>query len=190
MDQNVIEFLKHSNFIEGEYGEKELTAAINAWKYAEKHIGRITINVILKIHELLLKDRNPRIAGKLRNCDVYIANELKEFISEEKLREHLQFWVEMDMDFVSNFNTDASEEIRYWHVVFEKIHPFEDGNGRVGRILMNMQRLEVGLPILIIHEGNEQMEYYKWFYEEVSFPPKSDREIQYQNKAKTSKRYY
>jgi hypothetical protein len=49
------------------------------------------------------------------------------------------------------------------HVAFETIHPFVDGNGRIGRILMNWQRLQEGLPILIIHEGPEQMEYYKWF---------------------------
>lgn len=46
---------------------------------------------------------------------------------------------------------------------FEKIHPFEDGNGRVGRMLYNINRLNAGLDLHIIHEGKEQIEYYKWF---------------------------
>ena len=53
--------------------------------------------------------------------------------------------------------------IKDWHIQFEHIHPFEDGNGRVGRILMNLQLLNEGLPILVIHQGEEQKRYYKWF---------------------------
>jgi len=49
------------------------------------------------------------------------------------------------------------------HVLFEKIHPFIDGNGRTGRMVYNWHRLKLGLPIHIIHEGKEQFKYYKWF---------------------------
>ena len=49
------------------------------------------------------------------------------------------------------------------HVKYEKIHPFVDGNGRTGRIFMNWWRIKNNLPILVIHEGKEQMDYYKWF---------------------------
>ena len=55
--------------------------------------------------------------------------------------------------------------IKRWHIQFEHIHPFEDGNGRTGRILMNLQLRKRGLPIMVIHEGKEQSEYYKWFKE-------------------------
>jgi Fic family protein len=47
-------------------------------------------------------------------------------------------------------------------VAFERIHPFRDGNGRVGRIIMNAQRLQAGLPILII-PASERRLYYEWF---------------------------
>ena len=56
----------------------------------------------------------------------------------------------------------TAEEIKKWHIMFEHIHPFEDGNGRTGRILMNIQRLKIGLPILIIYEKHK-FKYYDWF---------------------------
>jgi len=57
------------------------------------------------------------------------------------------------------------KESKNWksmHIQFEKIHPFIDGNGRIGRILMNWHRLKLGLPIKIIIE-TEKYNYYKWF---------------------------
>ena len=43
------------------------------------------------------------------------------------------------------------------HDRFERIHPFLDGNGRVGRILMNQLRLQLGLPWLTVRfEDREQ----------------------------------
>ncbi len=62
-------------------------------------------------------------------------------------------------------NIEVCNFIKNSHIFFEKLHPFEDGNGRTGRILMNLQKLNEELPLLIIHEGEEQMEYYKWFKE-------------------------
>ena len=61
---------------------------------------------------------------------------------------------------------DRTAHCKRTHIDFEQLHPFEDGNGRVGRILYNIHRVTLGLPIHIIHEGEEQMEYYKWFKEE------------------------
>ncbi len=49
------------------------------------------------------------------------------------------------------------------HVMYERIHPFLDGNGRTGRIFMNWTRVKrCKLPVLVIKE-EERQEYYKWF---------------------------
>lgn len=48
----------------------------------------------------------------------------------------------------------------YFHAKFENIHPFADGNGRTGRLLMNYILLIHSHPPIIIFDGNKA-EYYK-----------------------------
>lgn len=48
------------------------------------------------------------------------------------------------------------------HIAFEYIHPFVDGNGRVGRMLMWWQELNLGQKPTLINKS-EVEEYYAWF---------------------------
>lgn len=52
------------------------------------------------------------------------------------------------------------EDILDFHVRFEKIHPFQDGNGRVGRLIMFKECLKYGIVPFII-EDNLKMFYYR-----------------------------
>ena len=119
-----------------------------------------------------MRNLDEQIAGKLRNCDVFIGGQKKIFVSESLLREELTKWVNDLEDLEpcpSNFKKIedyiAAKEAfaKDMHVRFEEIHPFVDGNGRTGRILYNTHRLKLGLNIHVIHEGEEQQEYYSWF---------------------------
>jgi Fic family protein len=111
-----------------------------------------------------MKRLNPRIAGKFRKVQVGVRTKegFKEAIDYRAIRNELRYLLEECS--IPGAKADYNEEqIKQWHINFEHIHPFEDGNGRTGRILMNIQRLKIGLPLLIIHTGQEQQDYYKWF---------------------------
>lgn len=165
INPTIIEMLRESNHIEQEYSEEALEDAIEAWKYARENDDNISFEWLIEIHRILLRRLDPEIAGKLRDYDVWVGGRHCRFISHGLLKEEVNECLEA----IKNAEPllDGSEEMREEfskeeHVRFEKIHPFGDGNGRTGRILYNIHRLKLGLPIHVIRE-DEKHEYYKWF---------------------------
>ena len=51
------------------------------------------------------------------------------------------------------------EDIIDFHYKFEKIHPFQDGNGRVGRLVMFKECLKYNIPPFIIEDTSK--DYYR-----------------------------
>lgn len=60
----------------------------------------------------------------------------------------------------NNLKKPSFEEILNFHVQFERIHPFQDGNGRVGRLVMFWQCLQTGIVPFIIDE-DLRLYYYR-----------------------------
>lgn len=160
------DFLVESNAIEQIYDLKlPLLYAERAWDYMKKQ-DKMTIPVLLTTHRILMEPYThieEKDKGNFRTCDVFIGGQRKRFIAYALFQEQL---IEL---FKRMNDPDAAGDRRkdIWaravHVEFEDIHPFIDGNGRVGRMLYNWHLLKMGLPIHIIHRGDEQMEYYTWF---------------------------
>jgi Fic family protein len=153
------EMIDHSNRIEEVHGYDALLDALEAWEYQK--VTPITLESILETHRLIMRRLNPDIAGKLRDCDVRVGGILKSFIAYTLFEENLNILCNKLK--VNSCIRDIDKHTRDCHIEFEFIHPFEDGNGRVGRIIYNTHRFNLGLPIHVIHEGDEQKEYYEWF---------------------------
>lgn len=56
-------------------------------------------------------------------------------------------------------NENALTAAAYFHAKFENIHPFADGNGRVGRLLMNYFLVRHSHPPIVIHEEDRKAYY-------------------------------
>lgn len=67
---------------------------------------------------------------------------------------------ELLSDIAAVVNTKALIAGAFFHVKFENIHPFSDGNGRTGRLLMNYYFVEHNHPPIIIHE-EDRHQYYQ-----------------------------
>lgn len=165
MKKDVLKFLLESNAIEDVFTGSALITSYEAWDYALNGPGeKFTLSWLLEIHRILYAEFDsvlkPRIAGKLRDYDVLVGGRHCKFVHEIKLEEDLT-WILTCMDTPPK-NENVEDYARWCHVEFEKIHPFGDGNGRTGRILYNVQRLALGLPVHVIEAAKRQA-YYSWF---------------------------
>ncbi len=71
-------------------------------------------------------------------------------------------WLKIYIDLVKDIERDFFNILAVSHAFFEEIHPFEDGNGRTGRILLNYILISYGYPLVIIKGDNKtKRKYYK-----------------------------
>lgn len=157
-EQAVANFLVESNAIENIFDGHSLYYALKAWEFIIQE-EYLTASAILKTHKILMKGKlDYNEIGAWRKEPVWIGgHEAKPWYAVPDLIEQ---WI---LNANSHLSGDINEIVfQDDHVDFEAIHPFIDGNGRMGRILLNWQRVKSGLPILVIKEA-EKWEYYKWF---------------------------
>jgi Fic family protein len=126
--------------------------------YRDIYKGKVSLPFIRRLHSLIMRNIDEESAGRFRRIDdigiqgvdirlcpsLLIEEELERAISAcyERLKESYH----------------PFEEAVMFHYKFESIHPFADGNGRVGREILNFMLASKGYPRLLITH-NERADY-------------------------------
>ncbi len=134
---------------------REINEIINhkeAFDYLLRIKSEINRKLILKLHELVTKNTLKKEVegqlGKYREVQVYIRG--VEWLPPKPKD------VPSEMAQLLSWYTKKKNKLHplilsaYFHVMFETIHPFVDGNGRVGRLLMNFILHKNGFPMVNI----------------------------------------
>lgn len=161
------EALRESNKIEDVHSERANRKAYKAFNlYIGPRVERLTVSDLLSAHRILMYGINTRIAGRLRDCDVFVGGQRKIFISEALLKDELTaLFARIEYDIFNYHDSDETHKetlCRLRHVEYEDIHPFEDGNGRTGRMIYYAMRIKMGLDLGTIYSWSKG-NYYRWF---------------------------
>ena len=119
----------------------------------------ISERVIKQIHYLVLADKKED-RGVYRRVPVRIMGAQHEpvqpYLIAPKMEELLRNFVESTEHIVT--------KLARFHIEFEGIHPFIDGNGRTGRLLVNLELMKAGYPPIDI-KFTDRIAYYNAFDE-------------------------
>lgn len=147
-DVSIVLFEKRS--IEGK-DLREIYEAKNSRKvmdYLLQRKFRMREEDIIKIHAMIMKDIDTRTGYK--TIPNYILGSNVKLTPPEKVEEEmkkLMDWYHQSIETNHPLKISA-----LFHGRFERIHPFEDGNGRVGRILSNLILIQNRYPPIIIRK--------------------------------------
>lgn len=183
-DEFLVEFTYNSNAIEGNTLTLQETALIinegitiaekplkdhlevighkEAYFYVEtlvKSKALLSEKVIKDIHSIVLMDK-PQDKGVYRRVPVRIMG---------AVYEPPQPWdipIQMEQ-LLSEYEGNKEsfhpiEQVALFHLKFEGIHPFIDGNGRTGRLLLNLELMKLGYPAINVKFADRR-KYYDCF---------------------------
>lgn len=117
--------------------------------------------VILFLHKMLMTNISDHIAGRFRQKGEYVR--VGTYIAPAP--EHVRKLIEQNLiEYNVNMEAYFADKIARFHLEFEHTHPFIDGNGRIGRVIINYQLERLRFPPIIIRD-KEKRDYYLSFKE-------------------------
>lgn len=146
-----LNILLEDNMVVGEHSINDVQETINSLELFDFVIEtlkeNLTDRLIREYHSILKKNTSDekyglvgvykKIPNKLRNVDIELA---QPYEVEELVRNLLENKIE------------SIEDIADFHQKFEHIHPFQDGNGRIGRFIILRQCLENNIDLIAIDD--------------------------------------
>lgn len=116
----------------------------------------LTENIVKELHSLLFVGSSEDFRGQYRTDYVTVPHAK----NLPPVRHISYFMSKLFDEYKEKSTMDVIERIAWFHVKFEGIHPFEDGNGQVGRVIINYQLLKAGYPF-IVFKHDLKKRYYK-----------------------------
>ena len=183
-DEFLIEYTYNSNAIEGNALTLQETALVlegitidkkplkdhleavghrDAFLYVEELVKNkvpFSERIIKEIHTLVLMDR-PEDRGVYRRIPVRIMGAYHVPPDPVLVPEQMERLV---AEFEGNKKLHLIERAALFHLKFEGIHPFVDGNGRTGRLILNLMLMQAGYPPINV-KYSDRKRYYEAFDE-------------------------
>jgi len=159
IEGNTLSLLEVTNLLLGEripvnHEEQDVRNYFEALKklpqYADK---KINIETILFLHRLLFEKQHPEFAGKIRDDIVVVGKkDIDGYIkTKHNPPYHNSFLIQNALvkliDYIEDLKLSSIVKCAIFHHQFLYLHPFIDGNGRVGRLLTTLLFLKYGYKI-------------------------------------------
>lgn len=145
--------------------QREVFEAVNLAKVTQYLTAKLekqtplTEDLILTVHQALLVNIHDDAAGRFRTDKEHVR--IGSYIAPPPDEVPL-----LMKDLFIDFNDDREhilQRIVQFHLEFERIHPFLDGNGRTGRAFLNYQLKLNGYPPIIVPNKGKHRYYYPCF---------------------------
>ena len=121
----------------------------------------LTQDIILSLHKMLISNIRDEIAGRFRGANEWVRVGSHIAVDPKEILDRLK---KMFIEYNSSSHKSIIERIARLHLIFEHIHPFVDGNGRIGRVINNYLLIREGyVPINI--KFIDRSLYYEAFRE-------------------------
>ena len=121
--------------------------------------GELTRDLIVLLHRMLIGGIDDDIAGRFRGAGEYVRVGTHVAPAPERVEAMMAAALR---DSAGDLDSYFLDRIALFHLRFETIHPFCDGNGRMGRVIINFHLYRIGLPPVIIRD-KEKDRYYQAF---------------------------
>jgi len=145
---------------EREMFEAKNLAKVTVYINKKSKEQELNIDTILVLHKMLILNIRDEIAGRFRQNNEYV--KVGNYIAPSP-DEIFEFINKLIIEYKGS-SKNIINKISKFHLTFENIHPFVDGNGRIGRVLNNYLLIREGyVPINI--KFIERDKYYDAFSE-------------------------